>query len=186
MSEAYPTFLAGQRITASLLSSGQPMVARKTADTSRAAVTAATADPHLQFQILANAVYIMDGWLKFDGPAAADINLDWSGPSGILGEWVAYAGGHSPMITFSNTGVAQLDTQGARGYPMRTETNDITSARSYGTLGTGLTPLTMSIYGTIRNGSTAGTYSMDWAQLISDAGNTTIYTDSWLRLQRIA
>jgi hypothetical protein len=99
---------------------------------------------------------------------------------------VGYAAGHSPVITFNSSGTAQLDTQGARGYPIRTETNDVTAARSFGTLGTGLVPISMWIYGTVRTASTGGTYSMDWAQFASDAGNTTLYTDSWLRLQRIA
>lgn len=186
MSEAYPTLLAGQRITATLLSSMQPLVARKTSDTSRSATTVTTADDHLQFTIEANAVYIMDGWIKYDGPTAADLNLDWTAPSGTLGEWVALGAGHSPVIGSSNAPALITDTQDARGYLMRTETNDITSARSYGCLGTGNIPLTLHINGTIRVGSTGGTYSMDWAQLISNATACTLYTDSWLRLQRVA
>lgn len=186
MAEAYPTPLAGQRITASLLRSMQPQVARKTSDTQRAAQTTLQADPHLQFDVVAGAVYILDGWIKFDGPAAADLNLGFSGPAGVLGEWVAYAGGHSPMITFSNTGVLQTDTQGARGYTIRTEPTDVVAARSYGTLGVGLTPLTTPIMSTLRVGSTGGTYALTWAQFVSDASPTTLYTDSWLRLQRIA
>jgi hypothetical protein len=35
-------------------------------------------------------------------------------------------------------------------------------------------------------GSTAGTFSLDWAQRVSDATNTTVYTDSWLAMQRVA
>lgn len=186
MTEAYPTLLAGQRITASLLSSMQPQVARKTADTARSSTTTATADPHLQFEVVANAVYIMDGWIKYDGPTAADINIDWSAPSGSLGEWVAYGVGNSPVIGSSAAPALQTDTQDARGYMIRVETNDITSARSFGTLGTGITPITLAIMSTLRVGSTAGTYSMDWAQFASNATACTIYTDSWLRLQRIA
>lgn len=186
MSEAYPTFLAGQRITASLLSSAQPMVARKTADTARSATTTTAADPHLQFEVAANAVYILDGWIKYDSPTAADINIDWTAPSGSLGEWTAIAVGHSPVIGSSNVPALITDTQDARGYLLRLETNDITSARSYGGLGTGGTPLTMHIKGTLRVSSTAGTYSMDWAQFVSNATATTVYTDSWLRLQRVA
>ncbi|MEU3527575.1 hypothetical protein AB0E62_27515 [Streptomyces sp. NPDC038707] len=184
--EAYPTPLAGQRITASLLRAMQPQVARKTADTSRAATTLTTPDPHLQFDVIAGAVYIMDGWIKYDGPAAADFNLDWSAPTGSLGEWFGWGTGHSPVITFSNTGTVQLDTTSGRGYTIRTETNDITAARSFGCLGTGGAPLTVAVYGTLRVGATSGTYSCDWAQLTSDATAVTVYTDSWLRLQRIA
>lgn len=186
MAESYPTPVAGQRITASLLRSMLPMVARKTADTARAATTTATADPHLQFEVEANAVYVMDGWIKYDGPTAADLNLDFSAPSGTLGEWVAYGIGHSPVVSFNVTPAIVSDSQQARGYPIRVETNDITSARSYGCLGTAGTPLSLPLFGTIRIGTTAGTYSMDWAQFVSDATPVTVYTDSWLRLQRIA
>lgn len=185
MTEAYPTLLAGQRITASLLSSMQSQTARKTADTNRSATTTATADPHLQFTVVANAVYIMDGWIKYDGPTAADLNVDWTAPSGTLGEWAGFGAGHSPVISFNTTPAIVSDSQQGRGYPLRLETNDITQARSYGCLGVGIT-LTLGIYGTIRVGSTGGTYSLDWAQLASDASATSLYTDSWLRLQRIA
>ncbi|WP_406156991.1 hypothetical protein [Streptomyces canus] len=186
MAESYPSIPAGTKLTAALLRSMLPLVARKTADTPRAATTTATADPHLQFDVVANAVYVMDGWIKYDGPSAADLNVDWSAPSGALGEWYCWGAGHSPVVTFSAAGAAQLDTQGGRGYPARMETNDITAARSFGCLGTGITPLTLTLGGILRVGSTAGTYSCDWAQLVSDASPVTLYTDSWLRLQRIA
>lgn len=186
MAESYPTPLAGQRLTAALLRSMLPQVARKTSDTPRAATTTTTPDPHLQFTVEANAVYAMDGWIKYDGPAAADLNLDWTAPAGALGEWTGWGAGHSPVITFSAAGAVQTDTQGGRGYPIRTETNDVASARSFGCLGTGLIPLTVLIAGMLRVGSTGGTYSCDWAQLTSDASPVTLYTDSWLRLQRIA
>ncbi|HWN00917.1 MAG TPA: hypothetical protein VNO54_28030 [Streptosporangiaceae bacterium] len=186
MAESYPTYFAGQRITASLLRSGQEVVARKTADTSRAATTTTTADPHLQFEVEANAVYVLDGWIKYDSPTAADINVDWTAPSGALGEWTAIGVGSSPVIGSTSTPTLQTDTQDARGYMLRVETNDVAAARSFGGLGTGNTPITLHIKGTLRVGSTGGTYSLDWAQFTSNATATTIYSDSWLRLQRVA
>lgn len=187
MSEAYPTLLAGQRITASMLSSMQPMVARKTADTSRSATTTRTPDPHLTFEVAANGVYILDGWLKYDGPIAADLNLDWSIPVGTLGEWTGFGAGVGIVVSTNTTPTLTSDTQSSRGYLIRTETNDIDAARSFGCLGTvGLTPLTILLNATVRVGSTGGTYSMDWAQLVSDATAVTIYADSWLRMQRVA
>ncbi|MFE1192938.1 hypothetical protein ACFW6E_09070 [Streptomyces olivaceoviridis] len=186
MAEAYPTFLAGQRLTASLLRSSQEQVARKTSDTSRAAVTTTSPDPHLQFEVAANAVYRWQGWVKYDGPTAADLSLDFSAPVGSLGEWAAIGIGHSPVIGASPAPALQTDTQDARGYLTRFETNDVTSARSYGTLGTGNTPVTTWLYGMLRTSTTAGTFSLDWAQLASNATAVTLYTDSWLSMLRIA
>lgn len=186
MAESYPTFLAGQRITAGLLRSSQIQTLRKTSDTSRAATTTTTADPHLQADLVANAVYIWEGWIKYDSPTAADINIDFSGPSGLLGEWTAIGVGSSPVIGSSGAPALQTDTQDARGYMLRTETNDVTAARSYGGLGTGNTPITLHLKGTLRVGTTAGTWSMDWAQFTSNATATTIYTDSWIWLLRVA
>ena len=88
MSEFYPVPLAGQRITADLLRSMLPVFARKTADTARTATTTTTADPHLQFEVVANATYVMDGWIKYDSSTVADFALDFSAPSGAAGEWV--------------------------------------------------------------------------------------------------
>lgn len=185
MVEYYPVPLAGQRITASFLRSMLPMVARKTSDTSRSSTATPAADPHLTFDLEANAVYVMDGWLKYDGPTAGDLNVDWTGPSGILGEWTAVGVGNA-VIGSSAAPALQTDTQDVRGYMVRMETTDIQSARSFGCLGTGGTQITLVIHGCIRNGSNAGTYSMDWSQGTSNGTATTLYTDSWLRLQRIA
>lgn len=184
MAEAYPTPLAGQRITATLLRSMQPQVARKTADTSITASTTATADPHLQFSVEANGVYTWHGWLKFDGSTGGDFLVAFNAPSGALGEW----GGHGTGITVigsSSTPTLETDTVRTNGYMVRTESNDVTQSRTYGCLGVG-SALTAFISGTLRVSSTAGTWALTWAQGSSSATATTLYTDSYINLQRIA
>lgn len=184
MAESYPTFLAGQRITAGLLSSAQSLVVRKTADTARSATTTTTADPHLQLTVEANAVYVWDGWIKYDADAAGDLNLDFTAPSGALGEWVGLGAGN-PVTGASATPTLRIDTAGASGYLIRTETTDVAAARSFGGLGAGTT-LTVQLNGTLRVSTTAGTFSLDWAQAASVATATTLFTDSWFRFQRVA
>lgn len=182
--ESYPTFLAGQRITASLLASSQAKVLRKTADTSRSALTTTTADPHLQFTAEANAVYVWSGWLKYDGATSADLVVSFSAPSGSLGEW----GGHGVGITVigaASTPTLETDTSRTNGYMVRTETNDVTQFRTYGCLGVGNT-LTVLFSGTLRTSTTSGTWSCDWSQSVSSATATTVYTDSYIWLQRVA
>jgi len=161
------------------------MVVRKTSDTPRSAFTTTTADPELQFAVEANAVYIMDGWVKASGDPAGDLTLDWSAPTGSLGEWMGHGAGNSPISANGSPGALIADTASVRGYLIRTESNDVTAARGFGMIST-TDLLTIALCGTLRVGSTAGTYSLDWAQTSSNASATTIYTDSWLRLQRIA
>ncbi|MFI8301575.1 hypothetical protein ACIGCZ_37335 [Streptomyces nigra] len=185
MAEAYPTPLAGQRITASLLRSMQPQVARKTADTQRAATTTAVADPHLTFEVEANAAYIWDGWLKYDGATGGDLIVDFTAPTGALGEWGAHGAGIVVIGADDSPLVLQTDTVQSTGYMVRLETNDVAQFRTYGTLGTG-NALTLLIAGTLRTASTGGTFSLDWAQGTSSATNTTLFTDSWLKMQRVA
>jgi hypothetical protein len=184
MPEAYPTPLAGQRLAAALLRSMLPQVARKTADTQRSATTTTSADPHLQFSVDANAVYIMDGWLKYDGDTAGDFKLQVTAPSQALGEWMALGAGNN-VVGSNATPTLTLNTSGGTGYLIRTESADLGAGRVHGALGAGAT-LVVTINGTIRVGPTSGTVSLDWAQGTSSATATTLYTDSWLRLQRIA
>lgn len=184
MPEAYPTFVAGQKITAALLRSAQPQVVRKTADTARSATTTTTPDPHLQIDVIANAVYVWDGWVKYDADAAGDLVLDFTTPAGALGEWLGFAAGN-PVTGASATPTLRVDTAGVSGYLIRTETNDVAQSRSFGALGVGTT-MGVQLSGTLRVAAAAGTFSLDWAQGASSATATTLYTDSWLRFQRIA
>lgn len=184
MAEYYPQVAGGQRVTGTLLRSMLPVFARKTADTARSATTTAVADPHLTFDVVANAVYAIDGWIKFDGDNAGDLKLQLTGPSGALGEWTAWGTGNN-VVGSTSAPALQLNTQGSTGYLVRTETAELGVSRNHGALGAGV-GLTLLIEGTVRVSSTAGTVSLDWAQAASSATATTLYTDSWLRLQRTA
>jgi hypothetical protein len=161
------------------------MVAIKASDTARSSTTTTAADPELQFSVLANAVYVMDGWLKVSGDATGDINLDWSPPTGSTGEWMGHGPGNNVISATGGPGVLAADTAETRGYMVRLESNDIAAARSFGLI-TSTDLLTIVLNGTLRVGSSDGTYSLDWAQVSSVATATTIYADSWIRLQRIA
>lgn len=146
--------------------------ARRTSDLARDTTATPAADPQLLFSVRANAVYLLDGWIKYSADTAADITLDWSIPAGALGEW-------------TGTG-ASIDTAGsANGYEVQLTATDVDAARSFGGAGTGAN-LTVDIKGTLRVGGTAGTYQLLWSQRVSNAAATTLYTDSWLRLHRVA
>lgn len=184
MPEAYPTPLAGQRLTASLLRSMQPLVLRKTSDTGRPATTTTTVDPHLQFNAEANAVYAWDGWVRYDGPTAGDLIVAFVAPTGSFGSWGGHAVG-STIVGSTSTPTLELDTSRANGYMVRVESNDVTQFRTYGCLGAG-NGLSILLSGTLRVGATAGTWGLSWAQSVSNATATTLFTDSYISLQRIA
>lgn len=150
---------------------GQVLFAYKTADTSRTSTTTRTADPHLAVAVSANAVYTIDVALFYTASAAGDIDMAFTTPSGANGSWTGHGAGLS----------AASDTA---GYPIRTELNTITQNRGFG--GTG-TNLSTSIRGLLRTAGTAGMFTLVWSQRVLDATTaTTVFTDSWLRLQRLA
>lgn len=172
MAEAYPTLLAGQRLTAALLRSMLPQTVRKTADESRSATTTYADDTHLVFAAEANAVYTMVGWIKYFADPTPDIKVSIAVPSGCLGEWAWNMPGSNTLGT------------GTVGYAIRTETNDVNGSRTgYGTSDSNhFTPIS----GLFRMSSTAGNIALQWAQNTSNATATTLFTDSWMQFQRIA
>lgn len=188
--ESYPTPLVGDRIV--IVQSGignwlacgrvvtgadavgHTQVARKTGDTSRTNTNTPTDDPHLAFQVSAGATYIVDGWVKYSALVDVDITIDWSTPAGALGEWTGHGMG------LGTTG------QTSGGYLIRTESSDVSQARNYGgTTGTA-GEYSVLIMGTLRVQAAGGTYALQWAQGTAGASPTTVYTDSWLRLTRVA
>lgn len=183
MAENYPPLRSGQEVDAELLYAMLPRTARRTSDLGRTNATV-TADPEIQFEVEANAVYTWFAFLIYDGHIDGDINFDFSAPTGSLGEWGGMGAGR-PVTGASSTPTLRIDTVGASGYMVRTESSDVTTARSYGCLGAGTT-LTCMFSGVLRVGSTAGTFSLDWAQQATHATATTLFTDSYLRLERIA
>lgn len=173
MAESYPTFLAGMKLTAALLRSAQPQLVRKTADTSKSADTTYADDPHLVFAAEASAVYSMWGWVKYFADPTPDLKIQFSVPSGCLGEW----GWMMPGATTPGTGTTT-------GYSIRTETNDVTAGRTG--YGTGDTQQMTPMGAIFRMNTTPGNIALQWAQNTSNATATTLYTDSWLMFQRIA
>lgn len=151
---------------------GETRVALKTTDTTLTSTTSGSSDPQLHFTVTANAMYVMDGWIKYSSDPGADISLDWAAPTGSLGEW-------------TGSGASIDTTASANGYQVQLASMDLESARSYGGAGTGVT-LAIDIKGTLRVGPAGGTYQMLWNQRISQNTATTVYADSWLRLHRIA
>lgn len=169
MAERYPTILAGQRITASLLSSMQPQVVIKLADESRASTTTMANDSELSLSVEANATYALTSYIVYSqnlaAGASAGIAIGWSGPTSATLRW----------------------TSGGTSGPTATTTQDVT-AQPIGS--TRSLPANLStfmaamVFGKLVTSSTAGTLYLQWAQVASDATPTIVRSDSWMQLRR--
>lgn len=167
---AFPSISAGQRITAGLLTSMLPVVAVKTINQAVTSSTTFVNDNELLLPVIANATYLFDGFIDYDGPFGpnvADIKLDWTLPSGATLRW-------GPLGNASNDINQKYSSN----------TTLTGTALTAGTYGTGGTHTALSPRGYLTVGGTAGTAQLKWAQNVSSATATTVYAGSWIRLQR--
>jgi len=160
---------------------GQRTTKRRTTDATKTSTTTPATDTQLTFSVDANATYALDGWLKYSGPG--DFLMGWTAPSGTLGEWCGMGNG-TTVVSGTAGGGTQQDATNSWGYTVRTETTDIASNRTYG----GISTNTYAVFvrATFRVSSTAGTLALQWAQGTSNATATTLYTDSYLRLEKVS
>jgi hypothetical protein len=149
---------------------GQSLFARKTADTTRTSTAARTADPHLTLAVSINATYQLEGYLIFDGSTAGDFAMEMNFPAGSTLNWGGYG---QPNGASGTTGT------------VLTANMNGTAAVAYGAIGAG-TKLTVPINGLLRTAGTSGNFLVSWAQSVSDATGTTLFTDSYIKLVRVA
>ncbi|NUS25018.1 MAG: hypothetical protein HOV92_12460 [Streptomyces sp.] len=159
---------------------GSRTTKRRTSDATKTSTVTLAADSQITFPVDANAVYALDGFLKYSGPG--DFQMGWSFPTGTLGEWQGI--GNGTTVVGYASGAIQTDTSGTFGYMVRTESTDLASPRTYGGISTNV--YGVQVRALIRVGATAGTLALTWAQGTSNATATTLYTDSHLRLEKVA
>lgn len=162
----YPLILAGQDYTASLIQSFSPWTAWKAADTPRASDVTIAADPDLSIPTLANATYVVDGYLNFEGGTAGSSDLQWGLTSnGTLRYKVSGAGtGGTTVIgaTDQGSGTVILGTNGA---------GNLRGA---------------DFHGMLIAGSSAGSLTLNWAQNTSNGTPTIMHANSWMSVRRVA
>ena len=151
---------------------GGQVFARKTADTSRASTTTATADPHLSVAMQANATYVIDGFIIYNAGTTGDMGMQFGVPAGATGDWNAVGWGRGAGASV-----------GTDGFTVRLNDNSITQNRTYGG---DTTDITAHVKGIVITAGTAGNLTVDWAQAASDATATIFRTNSWLRIVRVA
>lgn len=148
---------------------GEAVVARKTADTSRASTTTVAADPHLTVDVVPGT-YQVDALLLYQAADTADLRLGWATPSGTSGAW--WPGGSDS----GNTTFAATTRWGAR--------NEVDTTLPVAGVGAGNIMACRPV-GTLIV-TTAGPAALAWAQQASSTTATILHANSWLQLRRIA
>lgn len=148
---------------------GQRLWAYKAADTPR--TTGTGDDPDLTFAVAANAVYRVHGVLRVNTTDAtnADINVDWTVPSGAGGFWV---------------GIGQPTGASSTDGTVRTQGSAIDASRAYGAVASAGNELAIVIDAILVT-TNAGTYACNWSRT-GGSGTLTLMQHSHLELIREA
>lgn len=153
--------------------SGRPVAAtlfvRKTADENVTNWAALQQDNHLYLTLEPNAVYTLSAFLAFTSHQDADLKLGWNAPAGATVVWTPDALGTT--------------TTGTIGAPKKSVEG--TAAVSIGSAGTDVR-LAATPTGLVRTGGNGGELRLLWAQNTTHPSTSTLYTDSYLQLTRVA
>lgn len=171
----YPTILAGQRITASLLQGMLPQVATKAANTDRSATTTLADDPDLTLPLAANAVYLVVMRIYFATPTGGGAPLfktAWDVPAGTTGNRTCTG----PGSTASDSGADNMvGHYGVHNPP---------TAVTYGGRNSS-TNLAIATETAVLTTTTAGNVALQWAQATSSASPVRVGTGSSITATRI-
>lgn len=140
----------------------------RNADQTFAASTTLTNDNVFSVPVLANAVYLLDGYFAYTSNATALMKGTWSLPSGASGSW-------DPAAIPSTVTTGQSSALLQQKFALNTTL----------TFGYGSSTSAFHCKGTLRVGATAGNAVWQFAQSVSNAVLTGMVTDSWLTARRI-
>ncbi|MER5912310.1 hypothetical protein ABT124_17900 [Streptomyces sp. NPDC001982] len=170
------TWVVGETVTAAQLNAeirdqfnSRFLHARKTGDTGRTNATLAD-DPHLTVNIEANATYDLECFLIYRGASTGDFGAAFTVPAGTAGDWSLFG---------PDTALAASAVTGS----VRYNSGILTGTRIAGASDS-TTPVAAQGIGYVVAGSTAGPFTLKWAQVTTDATATTLLTNSWMRLIR--
>jgi hypothetical protein len=172
----YPSWTAGQRITAALLNAGKTEYVQNSAGAQTNATTTLANATGLVFAVEANAKYMVTALISFDSPIATDIKFAWTAPAG--------ASMGRNIISQSTTTTTNMDTNAIF---VRRGTGTAQTVGGPNGGGGAPTATTFSIHTEIIDlvvSSTAGNAQLQFAA--NAAGTATLQADSIIYYQRIA
>ena len=157
---------AGSRILAADVRGVAPLAAIKGSDQSVTSSTTLVNDTALLLPVVANAAYLFECFLDYEGGTGGSSDLKWG--------WLVPSG-----ATLRYQGLYE-GTSGTSYFDSNTE-SAIPAAQSAGAAvlkGVGM-------HGTFLTGSTAGTLQLQWAQNTSSATATIVHAQSFLALWQV-
>lgn len=158
-------YVAGQVLTAAELNSWLPVLALKTAATSRTSAPTPTADPDLSVTLLAGCRYRVEVNLGVDGPTAADIQINYA-LTGTVTQSGAATGRElvgPPTSVSSSTDTTMRNQKSGTSQP--------TTAVTYGTLTTA-TVIREVFF--VDGGASGGTLTLLWSQGTTNVSATSL------------
>ena len=171
----YPTWTAGQRITAALLLAAQPATYYKAATTSRSSMTTLADDPDLTVTLDASATYTIEMVLSYAALTAAGFQTAWSVSAGVT----------SVNRSVDGPGSSAADAS-ADNISMRSGVHNYATAVSCGTRNSGSNQLVAVERALVTTDTTGGTVTLQWAQATSNATATLLSVSSYMTVTRIA
>lgn len=168
---AAPVFVTGDVPSASQVNDWFVNVnfARKTADQGVASSTALVDDTELFLPVAAGATYELSALIIYDGAAASDLKMGWSGPSGAV-LWFGAS-------TLGPAATLYTDDQEFAG--------ELTSTPAFGCIAVG-TNAPLQIKGVLVVAGTAGTLRFRFAQNATSGTPTRVRAYSYMSLRRVA
>lgn len=124
-------------------------------------------DTALVKAVVANGVYLLEGFLLYQSSTVADMSIEFALPSGASMNWIA----DGPAST-STTGVVSVTRDALLGI----------SNKILGGIGANAVALPQGI---VTVGANAGNVQLKWAQNALEVSNTIMRAGSWLRLIKI-
>jgi hypothetical protein len=138
----------------------QVLGAAKTADTTRTSTTTLQDDPHLQVSgLIANASYALHLLGTYNAAATPDLKVNFDVPSGATGSF----GGQDGTVVFAGVSLGS----------------------DFGFAASGGATVRLEIWGTFTLSSTPGALAVQSAQIVSNAGASTMHSGMILRVYRI-
>jgi hypothetical protein len=161
-------FAAGSRITAAGIDAAICLAVIKGSNESVTSSTTLQNDNELVLPVVADATYLFECYLDFEGgtQGSGDLKWTWALPSGAT---MRYRAVYTNTSGAAVTGTTNLDS-------------DVVSA---GTATAGVLR-GVSMHGTLTVGATAGSIQLQWAENTSDSTPTIVHAQSSLALWRVS